>query len=132
MDNLELLKVDDDSKVLEIKKQLELQDMIQRQILAKDLEIKVLKGEAEISKQDLLNNMIKYDIKSLDLGHFKVTRIDEAIRVSFDGKLLKEEDPDTYNKYTKKTKVKPYLKFTINKQIGVDNNVTREQAKELQ
>ncbi len=122
MENLELLKIEDENERNAILAQLKLEDAIQMKILNKKEEIKKLEDEVVASRQDLLDNMTKYDIKTLELNHFTISRVAEATRVSVDSKKLKTEMPEIFDKYSKKTKVKSYLKFTIKKDKQIEGS----------
>lgn len=115
MENLELLKIENERERREILARLELEDAIQIKIANKEEEIKKLKAESEKSRQDLLNNMIKYDIKTLELKHFIISRVDETKRVTIDSKALKANEPEIFKKYSKSTNIKAYLRFTVKK-----------------
>lgn len=120
-DNLELLKIDNQQELLNIEELLKLQNAIETQILDLDETIKTLKAKSESNKNSLLSSMSKYDIKSLNSESFKITRINETVRVTLDSKAIKENHPDIYEKYSKQSVVKSYLRISAksNKSLEV-------------
>ena len=111
-ENLELLKIDNQQELLNVEELLRLQNAIETQILDLDETIKTLKAKSESNKNSLLYAMSKYDIKSLNSESFKITRINETVRVTLDSKAIKENHPDIYEKYSKQSVVKSYLRIT--------------------
>lgn len=111
-ENLELLKIDNQQELLNIEELLTLQNAIETQILDLDETIKSLKAKSESNKNSLLSAMSKYDIKSLNSESFKITRINETVRVTLDSKAIKENHPDIYEKYSKQSVVKSYLRIS--------------------
>lgn len=120
-DNLELLKIDNQQELSNVEELLKLQNAIETQILDLDETIKTLKAKSESNKNSLLSAMSKYDIKSLNSESFKITRINETVRVTLDSKAIKENYPDIYEKYSKQSVVKSYLRISAksNKSLEV-------------
>lgn len=113
--NLELYKIDNQNELMKVEKLLQLQNTVDLELLQANDVIKQLKERSESVKQDLLNAMTKYDIKSLETERFKITRVNETTKKTIDSKKLKEEYPDVYEKYSKESTVKAYLKITEKK-----------------
>ena len=120
-ENLELLKIDNPQELLNVEELLKLQNAIETQILDLDETIKSLKAKSESNKNSLLSAMSKYDIKSLNSESFKITRVNETVRVTLDSKAIKENHPDIYEKYSKQSVVKSYLRISAksNKNLEV-------------
>lgn len=113
MNNLELLKIENETELNDVQQLMTLQDAIESEILNLDNIIKTLKSKSENNKASLLEQMQKYDIKTLDTENFKITRVDETTRVTVDSKSLKENEPEIYEKYSKKSTVKANLRITL-------------------
>ena len=64
-------------------------------------------------KDDLLKAMEENNVFSIDNEFVKVTKVDETESVTFDSKRFKEDDPFTYDLYTKVSKRKAYIKITV-------------------
>lgn len=111
-ENLELLKIDNQQELLNVEQLLKLQNAIETQILDLDETIKSLKAKSESNKNSLLSAMSKYDIKSLNSESFKITRVNETVRVTLDSKAIKENHPDIYEKYSKQSVVKSHLRIS--------------------
>lgn len=67
-------------------------------------------------KKGLYDLMEKYDVKSFSGGKVTLTRVLPTQAESLDSKKLKEEMPEIYEKYAKKTTRSGSLKITVKKQ----------------
>lgn len=112
MTNLELLKIDNNNELDNVKNMITLQEAIEIQILKVDETLKNLKLKGDTNKALLLEQMQKYDIKTLESDKFKITRVDETTRTTVDSKSLKENEPEIYEKYSKTSIVKANLRIT--------------------
>lgn len=112
MTNLELLKIDNNNELDNVKNMITLQEAIEIQILKVDETLKNLKLKGDTNKALLLKQMQKYDIKTLESDKFKITRVDETTRTTVDSKSLKENEPEIYEKYSKTSIVKANLRIT--------------------
>ena len=67
-----------------------------------------------IIKKELINyyeSLPEEERKQLDFDTFKVSYIKASTRKTFDSKKLQDEDPDTYNKYLKESKVSATIRY---------------------
>lgn len=112
MENIELLKIDNENDRGLTITNMEQLDVIEKIIAEKEESIKELKVQQESIKAILLDTMIKYDVKTFNTENYKITRVDETVRNTVDSKALKEFEPEIYNKYLKQSKVKASLRIT--------------------
>lgn len=115
MDNLELLKIEDEAVRNDVVKRLDIEVAVQKNILEIEAKAKVMKEQATVNREFLLDIFTKYDVKSVKLPTLTFTRVDATTRKIVDSTRLKTELPDVYEKYTKNSHVKAYLKITENK-----------------
>ncbi|MDU4652801.1 hypothetical protein [Sneathia sanguinegens] len=115
MDNLELLKIEDETVRNDVIKRLDIEVAVQKNILEIEAKAKEMKEQATVNREFLLDIFTKYDIKSVKLPTLTFTRVDATTRKIVDSSRLKTELPDIYAKYTKDSNVKSYLKITENK-----------------
>lgn len=71
--------------------------------------IKQSEMELKLFKVALKDAMEFYGVTSLKTSGHTYTYVNEATRTSFDSKKLKTEDPDTYEKYLKTSKVSAHV-----------------------
>lgn len=71
--------------------------------------------QAKSIRDKLLTAMEENAMLSLETDNVKVTYVGESTRTTVDSSRLKEELPDVYEKYQKKSKIKPSLKITWKK-----------------
>lgn len=114
MDNLELLKIEDEVVRNDVIKRLDIEVAIQKNILEIEEKAKAMKEQANANREFLLDIFTKYDVKSVKLPTLTFTRVDATTRKIVDSTRLKTELPDIYEKYTKDSNVKAYLKITEN------------------
>lgn len=86
---------------------------VENEIVRIETEMKVWKERQEELKQGLYKLMEEHDVKSFTGGKIKLTRVLPTTSESIDSKRLKEEQPEIYAKYTKKTQRSGSLKITI-------------------
>lgn len=115
MDNLELLKIEDEVVRNDVIKRLDIEVAIQKNILEIEEKATAMKEQATANREFLLYIFTKYDVKSVKLPTLTFTRVDATTRKVIDSTRLKTELPDIYEKYTKDSNVKAYLKITENK-----------------
>lgn len=115
MDDLELLKIEDEAVRTDVIKRLDIEVAVQKNILEIEEKAKAMKEQATANRDFLLDIFTKYDVKSVKLPTLTFTRVDATTRKVIDSTRLKTELPDIYEKYTKDSNVKAYLKITENK-----------------
>lgn len=115
MDNLELLKIEDEAIRNDVIKRLDIEASVQKNILEIEAQVKSMKEQASANRDILLDIFTRYDIKSVKLPTLTFTRVDATTRKIVDSSRLKTELPDIYEKYTKDSNVKAYIKITENK-----------------
>lgn len=115
MDNLELLKIEDEAVRNDVVERLDIEVTVQKNILEIEAKAKAMKEQATANREFLLDIFTKYDIKSVKLPTLTFTRVDATTRKIVDSSRLKTELPDVYEKYTKNSNIKAYLKITENK-----------------
>lgn len=76
-------------------------------------EIKEREAAVEVFKERLRDMMVEKGIKSIKNDSFSVVLIPETVSTTFDSKKLQAENPSVYEKYTKQTKKKAYIKFNV-------------------
>ena len=86
---------------------------VEGEIVRIETEMKVWKERQEDLKQGLYKLMEEHDVKSFTGGKIKLTRVLPTTSESIDSKRLREEQPEIYAKYTKKTQRNGSLKITI-------------------
>lgn len=116
MENLELLKISNENELKTVENNLITITNNELNILKAEEQLKELKLHNDNLKKYIFDKMKEYDIKSLETPSFKITRIDETTRVTLDSKRIKEEEPLLYEKYSKVSKVKGYVKLTKKKE----------------
>ena len=75
--------------------------------------IEYTKKGLEAFKEELKKVMEENGIKSVDNEFFRVTYVPEVFSARFDSKTLQKDDPDTYAKYLKNSKVKSQIRLTL-------------------
>ena len=70
-------------------------------------------ARVEAFKEELKKVMEENGIKSVDNEFFRVTYVPEGLSARFDSKTLQKDDPDTYAKYLKNSKVKSQIRLTL-------------------
>ena len=88
---------------------------VEDEIVRIETEMKTWKDRQEELKRGLYELMEQNDIKSFTGSKIKLTRILPPTAETIDSKRLKEEQPDIYEKYARKTSRSGSLKITINK-----------------
>lgn len=84
--------------------------------------LKELQDKEKEIKECLYNEMFKRDIKKIENDDLAITLVLPTARESLDSKRLREEMPDTYDKYCRISNVKGTIKITMKeKKDGVDN-----------
>ena len=73
---------------------------------------KIDKAEKEMREQ-LQAAMDAYDIKSFENEVIKITYIEESTRNTVDSKKLKDQMPEIYEKFTKSSAVKAFVKIEL-------------------
>lgn len=86
---------------------------VEGEIVRIETEMKVWKGRQEELKQGLYRLMEKHNVKSFTGSRIKLTRVLPTTAETIDTKRLKEEQPDIYEKYTKRSTRSGSLKITI-------------------
>ena len=74
---------------------------------------KELEAEDKKMREELEKAMSDYGVNSFENEYVKITHIDPTTKVSVDSKKLKAELPDIYQKYSKVSDVKGYVKITV-------------------
>ena len=85
--------------------------------------IKQAEEEQKLIYSQVRMEMESRNIKTLDLPNMKITIVEDSSRETLDSKLLKQEQPDIYEKYKKITQVKGNLKVTLKKAKDNENEV---------
>ena len=85
--------------------------------------IKQAEEEQKTIYSQVRQEMESRNIKTLDLPNMKITIVEDSTRETLDSKLLKQEQPDIYEKYKKITNVKGNLKVTLKKAKDNENEV---------
>lgn len=78
-----------------------------------DKKIKELTQEYDEIKSEVLSKMEENKDKSFDTGRVLFTFTGSSEKTSFDSKKFREDNAELYDKYIKKTKVKPSLRLTF-------------------
>lgn len=106
--NYELLKIDNKEKQQDLM-------IVLDNINKAQLEIEKINIKIDEFKAILLSEMSKHDILNLETENFKISRVLESKRITLDGKAIKEYYPDIYEKHSKESTVKEYLRVTKKK-----------------
>lgn len=64
-------------------------------------------------KQDALDAMLKYGVKSFDAGKVKMTLVVGGKSMRFDSTRFKKENPDLYAQYMKESETKDSIRVTV-------------------
>ena len=72
-----------------------------------------LKAEQDELKAEVMGVMKNGGVNKIDTDKIVVTYVAPSERENFDSKRLKEEDPDTYKKYTRISQVTESLKLKV-------------------
>lgn len=100
---------------IELFEQQHLEAFQQLQIVTKQR--KKLEAEDSKIRQELIDAMDKYDIKSIDNDYVKITRIAGSESVSIDLKRMEKKEPELYSSllddYPKITKRKESVRITV-------------------
>lgn len=87
------------------------------------IKLRMLKTEAEnavkayeSAKEIMLTDMIEKKIQKYDYGSISITIVDEAERTSIDSKALKEEMPEVYERFAKKSTTPKRLLIKLKEQ----------------
>ncbi len=68
-------------------------------------------------KEELKENMEKYNIDSVDNDYVKINKVKESSKVSLDTKKFKEKEPKLYDElmedYSKTSTKKSYVRITV-------------------
>lgn len=64
-------------------------------------------------RKKALEEMERRGILNIQVGKVKMTYVPGTVRDTFDSKAFKAAEPDLYEKYIKKTEVKPSLRITV-------------------
>lgn len=64
-------------------------------------------------RKKALEEMERRGILNIQVGKVKMTYVPRTVRATFDSKSFKAAEPDLYEKYIKKTEVKPSLRITV-------------------
>lgn len=87
-----------------------------RSLAALEDEAKDLEKQRKEAKAELYKAMAANDIKSIDVGYMKITRVDPTVSIVADWTAFKFEEPKKYekifNKYNKEQKRSGYVKIT--------------------
>lgn len=81
-------------------------DMIALELVALNEQLTFLQEQINDSKVNFEKVMSDMNIAKYNKNGLKVSKTCETIRESFNSKKLKEDNPDMYEKYIKKSKVK--------------------------
>ena len=76
-------------------------------------EKKRLEDEDKKMREELEQAMSDYGVTSFENEFVKITHVEPTTKVSVDSKKLKTELPDIYQKYSKTSDVKGYVKITV-------------------
>lgn len=88
---------------------------IEAEIARREEEVKNLKAEQEQIKTGLIEVMKQYGVKKYDGESVTLTYTAPTTRTTIDSKLLKEKEPEIYNRFSKTSDVKESLRITIKK-----------------
>lgn len=110
--NIELLKIEDESERALIIQESQQLDVIEKAIVLQELELKKMQDKQKTIKEKLIGAMKKYDVKSFNTDNFKITLVETTTRISFDSTRFKEEHPELYEDYKKISTVKDSLRIT--------------------
>lgn len=114
MEQLELLKIPNELRE-EFKQQLVQLENLEHQVIIHNKAIKEIEKSRDNLKELILNEMIKYDVKTFDTEKLKFTRIDATTRTMIDSARLKQDMPELYSRYQKTSNVKASLRITEKK-----------------
>ena len=64
-------------------------------------------------KQEALDAMLKYGVKSFDAGKVKMTLVPGGKSMRFDSTRFKKEQPDLYAQYLKESQTKASVRVTV-------------------
>jgi predicted phage-related endonuclease len=88
---------------------------VEDEIARIETDLKAAKERQEELKKGLYELMVEHNIKSYTGSRVKLSRVNPIEKETLDGKLLKKECPDIYQKYIKKTKQSGSIRITIMK-----------------
>lgn len=88
---------------------------IEVEIARREEEVKNLKAEQEQLKAGLIDVMKQYGVKKYEGEAITLTYTAPTTRVSIDSKMLKEQEPEIYEKFSKTSEVKESLRITLKK-----------------
>ena len=82
-------------------------------ITAVETQIKALKEQYDLFKDELLTAMEQNGIVKFETDTIRINYIGETTRETFDSKQFKADMPDLYNEYVKFSKVKPSIRIKV-------------------
>lgn len=88
-------------------------ELIEERILYHKQLLKELQEQELVFRNNVLNEMQKRNLLKVSFGNISFTRISGTIRETVDGKRLKEEMPELYEKYLIKTNVKESIRVKV-------------------
>lgn len=86
---------------------------IQRSLKELDDKKKELEEQEKNLKQEIIEKMEEFGVKSIDNEYFKITYIAPGTKETIDSKKLKEEMPDIAKQFTRISQVKAQVRITL-------------------
>ncbi len=99
--------------ILKQNNELLLNPEVSKQIAEFEKQAKEIKEKQDKLRANILEAMKENGIKKLDTDEITITYYEESYSEKFDSKALKVADEETYNKYTKISKTKEYIKIQV-------------------
>jgi len=78
-----------------------------------ELQSKIIKEQHDSLKANLLKAMEQHDITKWDNDILSITYVAPTVKSTLDGKKLKENLPEVFNEYTKKSNVKASVRIKL-------------------
>lgn len=90
------------------------------------IEMKKIEDEVKKGKEKLYELMDAVGLKSFHTDKIIINKIAPGKRISVDSTKLKKEEPEIYEKYTKISNIKGYVKITVRKNSEEKQDIQRE------
>lgn len=102
---MELIKIENDIAVLNVE--------ASNKIAEFERQMKTIKEQQELIKQDILNEMECKGLLSIETDNLKISYVAPTDRETFDSKAFRLEHQDLYDEYVKMTPVKSSIRIKV-------------------
>lgn len=109
-------------KKIDYKQELQKVEVLENKLI----EMKKIEDEVKKGKEKLYELMDAVGLKSFHTNKIIINKIAPGKRISVDSAKLKKEEPEIYEKYTKTSNIKGYVKITVRKNSEEKQDIQRE------